>query len=538
MQELDHSGMEPASQPATPANSCAGGTLVLVMVIVIAISLIGIVLMSMGDFNGLGVVRGQQADQAFSLAEGGLYHAIARLRTDGAYRNDPTPPPITTNVGPGCYTTSVWRLDDASISTYFLFSITSMAHVASASRVLTRNVEINIYQPRDALISGGYISLQGTNGVINGNIVAAGYIATCETVTNGTLTSSNSVFIGANVEVYSNITAAGSVVVSNGATVNGAITSGVNVAVLTNVTVNGNVTAGLNVTNRAVINGDVTAMSNVYFSSYATNNGDIIAGRNVTLTNRTTVNGDVTAGRTANVSSNSTVTGTTLTNAIGITPPPPVSVDVSTNDWNSEKAYFDSLISIAQTSKITSITFPYSLSNRTVYVNGNVANAVGKPLIGPGTLVVDGSVTLFAVSNGVTVISGGKLQLGTGGTPSTNFPIVNSTFYSGSSDRMWLDNPYLSFSNCVLYSAGDLDARAFDILDAQTVFYALGAMHFGDGRPRTFNIQGQLQAGSFITADRFTDFNVIYVDDLPRDSTVRLRVSVTPVAGSWGDVGY
>lgn len=449
MQKLSHVGVPPVLYPACGTGRRAGGSLVVVMVMVIAVTLIGSALIGTTELNGVELVREQQTKQAFCLAEGGLYHAVARLRTDSAYRTAPTG--FTNDLGGGRYVVS---------STFAgpIYTNTSQARVGNAYHTLRQIVTVipNDWLNADAaLVSGGYIKLLGVTNIINGDIIADGDVS---------------------------------------------------------------------------ISGQVARV-----------NGDIIADGDVRLPS-----GGIVASGTVQVTAGNTVSPSSLPQS-----PPPDPLPGLT-DWSAKKAFFDSQIAIAAVSGKTWTNTEHSfyLNGKTNYFKGNVTqkyttDAATPAIYGPGMLVASGNMKnlykITGTTNGVTtIICDDQLQLGTGGSPDS-FPIVNCVLYSAytsgnpTAKDMWLDCPDLSFSNSIILSVGNIAARSFDMLDADTVFMSLGSILLGDGNQRRFDLAGRLEAAVAITADKSTTLNITHPNLPPLPPGFEGKVTITRV--QWVDGG-
>ena len=91
---------------------------------------------------------------------------------------------------------------------------------------------------------------------------------------------------------------------------------------------------------------------------------------------------------------------------------------------------------------------------------------------------------------------------------------------------MWLDCPDLQLNNCILYCAGNIAARQFDMADANSAFMSLGSILLGDGTAgRVFNIEGRMEAGVAIASDSrasvsITEGNLRIEEGIAQETTV------------------
>jgi hypothetical protein len=137
-----------------PLRHARGSVLILVLAVVLALSLLGLLFLSMGEVNGLDTVRGQHHNQAFHIAEGGLQQAIGRLRVQSAYRQGPTN--LNGSLGGGAYVVQVARTGDL----YYLTSRSSLRDCTRSIRQVV-NVKANGWPEAFAY------ALFGSNGDIN-----------------------------------------------------------------------------------------------------------------------------------------------------------------------------------------------------------------------------------------------------------------------------------------------------------------------------------------------------------------------------------
>ena len=164
----------------------SGAILGMALVVVVALSLIGLGLLNLGRVNALEVARLHNVNHAFWAAEAGLAHARANLRGSTAFRATPTP---VMAVVPA-YTAAT-----VSVGTG-LYQIHSTGMFSSASRVIWQNVYAAEGPPKAfdyALFGGGGELYLRKSSVINGNVFQTGpvNITPPVAVTNGTVSATN-----------------------------------------------------------------------------------------------------------------------------------------------------------------------------------------------------------------------------------------------------------------------------------------------------------------------------------------------------------
>ncbi len=173
-------------KPGSKADGKSGAILGFVLIIVLALSLLGVGLLNLGGMNAVEVVRSYNLNKAFWAAEAGLFNARAKLRGDSTYRNLEIFPSVFSNPGFG-YTVRV------SSSDHVNFGVVSTGVVQGAIRIVQMSLRVEEGWPSAfnySLFSGGQmklgqnISVTGTGE--SGNLYAdAGYAGgSKEPVTN------------------------------------------------------------------------------------------------------------------------------------------------------------------------------------------------------------------------------------------------------------------------------------------------------------------------------------------------------------------
>jgi hypothetical protein len=163
----------------------SGAILGMALVIVLALSLLGLGLLNLGRMNAVEVSRSYNLNKAFWAAEAGLFNARAKLRGDSTYRAGSFPS-VFSNPDFG-YTVRVSTPDHVN------FGVVSTGVVQGATRVVQMSLRVEEGWPSAfnySLFSGGQmklgqnISVTGSGG--NGNLYAdTGYAGgSKEPVTN------------------------------------------------------------------------------------------------------------------------------------------------------------------------------------------------------------------------------------------------------------------------------------------------------------------------------------------------------------------
>lgn len=153
------------------ATNKSGGALVMVMVILLAVSAMGVGMFKLQELDGIEAVRKEQSNKAFWLAETGLQQTLHQLRTSAIYRGSLSP--LSSSVGDGGY---------ASITTVSggtNFTVTSTGTVQGVTRVVQLRADLRVSIDQDnfefALIGlNGNKSTLNKDGTIDGSVYSAG----------------------------------------------------------------------------------------------------------------------------------------------------------------------------------------------------------------------------------------------------------------------------------------------------------------------------------------------------------------------------
>ena len=154
------------------AGDKSGAILGMVLFIVLAISLVGIGLLQLGQQNAVEVSRSYNLSKAFWSAEAGLFRARARLLGDNSYRKFGSFPDVFPSP-PGDY--AVWVSKSNAEHLIFVISSTGMVH--GATRVIQQSIQVEEGLPlafNYSFFSGGtmklanniYVTGDGENGDI------------------------------------------------------------------------------------------------------------------------------------------------------------------------------------------------------------------------------------------------------------------------------------------------------------------------------------------------------------------------------------
>jgi hypothetical protein len=172
--------------------SRTGAALLLAALVMLAVSVLGVSMLTLGDYNGIELVRGQQAVNAFWIAEGGVHYALAKLQKQQSYRMSPVP--LTNSLADGTFAVSVVR-------TGKLHTITSTGRGAGGG-VRTVRLVTEVWDngwpmafSDYALFSGsGNVSL-GQSADVTGSVYAGGLASfgSGSTLSDGTVRDSTTV---------------------------------------------------------------------------------------------------------------------------------------------------------------------------------------------------------------------------------------------------------------------------------------------------------------------------------------------------------
>lgn len=160
----------------------SGAILGMVLVIVLALSMVGVGLLNLGQVNGVEVSRNYNLSRAFWAAEAGVYHAKAMLRASSGFRASPS------SLSGGSLGYSVTTTSEGSE----VYTIRSTGTLFAASRVVWQTVFAGERRPPAfdyALFGGsGDMNLR-RQPYISGDVFQNGDIAfnPPATVTNGTV---------------------------------------------------------------------------------------------------------------------------------------------------------------------------------------------------------------------------------------------------------------------------------------------------------------------------------------------------------------
>lgn len=109
----------------------SGAILGMALVMVIAMSLIGLGILQLGSINAVEVARSYNSDKAFWAAEAGIFHARTMLLSDSSFRDMATR--SLTGLNPDYQVTKTWEGDN-------VFTLRSTGTVVSTSRVVWQTV--------------------------------------------------------------------------------------------------------------------------------------------------------------------------------------------------------------------------------------------------------------------------------------------------------------------------------------------------------------------------------------------------------------
>ncbi len=166
----------------------SGAILGMALVMVIAMSLVGLGILQLGSINAVEVTRSYNSDKAFWAAEAGIFHAKTMLIADAAFRDMATR--SLTGANPDYQVTKTW--DGGSV-----YTLRSTGTVVSSSRVVWQTVFAGEIPPAafDYALFGGDGDLWLRKGaVIDGSVFQNGDInmVVPVTVSNGTVSVGNS----------------------------------------------------------------------------------------------------------------------------------------------------------------------------------------------------------------------------------------------------------------------------------------------------------------------------------------------------------
>lgn len=150
MKTSSYGGVKPGSK----ADGKSGAILGFVLIIVLALSLLGVGLLNLGGMNAVEVVRSYNLNKAFWAAEAGLFNARAKLRGDSSYRAGSFPS-VFSNPGFG-YTVRVTTPDHVN------FGVVSTGVVQGATRIVQMSLRVEEGWPSAfnySLFSGGAMKL-------------------------------------------------------------------------------------------------------------------------------------------------------------------------------------------------------------------------------------------------------------------------------------------------------------------------------------------------------------------------------------------
>ena len=191
----------------TDTGGKSGAILGMALVIVLALSLLGLGLLNLGGMNAVEVSRNYNLNKAFWAAEAGLYHVRARLLVDDGYRNQVlSSPTVFANSTPELSYTGLVMYITSSNS----FSIVSTGTVQNATRIVAQSVMVitddSLPNAFDYAIFGGTndFSLK-KNSIFNGPVFV-----------NGEISYKTPLTFNTNYAMYETITGVVDVVVGNG----------------------------------------------------------------------------------------------------------------------------------------------------------------------------------------------------------------------------------------------------------------------------------------------------------------------------------
>jgi hypothetical protein len=158
----------------------------MVLMIVLALSLLGLGLMQLGRVNAVEVARAYNLNKAFWAAEAGVFHARAMLRGNSTFRNFPVP---LSNSDPVYGVT-------ATAEGNGVYTVRSTGTVASASRVIWQTLFAGEVPPAAfnyALFGGAGTMDLRKDPLIDGSVFQNGSInfKPPAVVTNGTVTGTD-----------------------------------------------------------------------------------------------------------------------------------------------------------------------------------------------------------------------------------------------------------------------------------------------------------------------------------------------------------
>ena len=149
-------------------DSRAGAILGMVLVIMLAMSVVGVSLLQLGTLNAVEVSRAVNGNQAFWSADAGLHHARAMLRGNSSIRNDPFRFPylfVGSDLG---YAGRIIRVDNVN------FEIVSTGTWQNAVRIVQQSIKVEEDWPLAldyAIYSGNTMELR-KDTTIAGDIFA------------------------------------------------------------------------------------------------------------------------------------------------------------------------------------------------------------------------------------------------------------------------------------------------------------------------------------------------------------------------------
>lgn len=163
-----------------------GAILGMVLVIVLALSLLGLGLLQLGRVNAVEVARAYNLNKAFWAAEAGIFHARAMLRGSSTFRASPQP---LSSVDPAYGVTATPEGDG-------VYTVRSTGTVQSASRVVWQTLFAGELPPAAfnyALFGGEGLMDLRMHPTIDGSVFNNGPINFMPpaTVTNGTVTGTD-----------------------------------------------------------------------------------------------------------------------------------------------------------------------------------------------------------------------------------------------------------------------------------------------------------------------------------------------------------
>ncbi|UCG35307.1 MAG: pilus assembly PilX N-terminal domain-containing protein [Candidatus Omnitrophota bacterium] len=145
--------------------------LIVTLIVITLLSGLGLFGVSMLSTDTHIAVDATQADEAFYIAEAGLKHVMAKIVTDGSYRDNPTQ--VMENFASGLFIVDVTKVGNT-------YTLTSNSTIGGITRVISQSVVFSDDHSgpfANAIYAyGNRLDVRDTAGVVNGNLKCEGEV--------------------------------------------------------------------------------------------------------------------------------------------------------------------------------------------------------------------------------------------------------------------------------------------------------------------------------------------------------------------------